>query len=335
MFDKSLLEKYDPTGMHKVYDNWPKIARDAFESQLEPFNLDNVNHIIFAGMGGSGAICDILAAILSKTKIHLDVVKGYLLPKTVTSESLVIAISVSGNTSETQSVLESANKQTNKIIGFSSGGEMEKFCLENNLEHRKIPMYHSPRASLVVFLYSILNVLSPILPIEKENVYESLDKLENLSEDIRSGNTTKNTAFNLAEKITSVPLVYYPWGLQAAAIRFKNSMSENAKTHTIIDDVIEACHNGIVSWEKPSNIQPILLEGEEDYYKTKERWNILKEFFKIKHIEFQEVFSTQGHILSKLIHLVYFFDYVSIYCAVIAKADPAPIKPIDFIKKHL
>jgi glucose/mannose-6-phosphate isomerase len=31
-------------------------------------------------------------------------------------------------------------------------------------------------------------------------------------------------------------------GLQAAAIRFKNSLQENAKIHAITEDVIEACH---------------------------------------------------------------------------------------------
>ena len=50
---------------------------------------------------------------------------------------------------------------------------------------------------------------------------------------------------------------FAPAGLQATAIRFKNPLQENAKSHAIAKDVIEACHNGIVSWEKPSSIQPI------------------------------------------------------------------------------
>ena len=38
-------------------------------------------------MGGSGAIGDIFASILSKTKIHVSIVKGYLIPKTVNTKS--------------------------------------------------------------------------------------------------------------------------------------------------------------------------------------------------------------------------------------------------------
>ena len=40
--------------------------------------------------------------------------------------------------------------------------------------------------------------------------------------------------------------------------------------HVFAEDVIEACHNGIVSWERPSNVQPILMQGKDDYVKTQE-----------------------------------------------------------------
>ena len=116
---------------------------------------------------------------------------------------------------------------------------------------------------------------------------------------------------------------------------FKASLQENAKTHAIAENVIEACHNGIVSWERKSEVKPILIEGQDDYIKTKERWNILKEYFKQNNIDFREVFSVEGNILSKLINLIYFLDYASIYNAIIQKVDPFPIQSIDFIKSKL
>ena len=251
--------------MHKIYDKWPQIARESYDTNHNIVDFGPVNHIIFAGMGGSGAIGDVLAAILSKTKIHVDVVKGYLLPKTITKDSLVITMSISGNTTETLNILKSANSITKKIISFSSGGKIKDFCLENNLEYRKITQFHSPRASFTAFLYSILKILSPMLPIQKENIDESIGKLENLSKEINSSNLSEtNPALKLARAITHTPVIYYPWGFQAAAIRFKNSLAENAKTHSIIEDVIEACHNAVVSWEKPSDFQPILVQGDQD-----------------------------------------------------------------------
>ena len=73
--------------MHKVYDKWPEIAEEQFNSNFDVLDSNNLEHIVFAGMGGSGAISDLLSSILSKTNVHVDVVKGYLLPKTVDSDS--------------------------------------------------------------------------------------------------------------------------------------------------------------------------------------------------------------------------------------------------------
>jgi len=145
----------------------------------------------------------------------------------------------------------------------------------------------------------------------------------------------KNEALNLAEWIDKIPIIYYPWGLQSAAIRFKNSMQENAKKHVLFEDIIEASHNGIVSWEIPSMVQPILMQGKDDHYKTRERWKIIKEFFLEKEIDYKEIISVDGNILSKLVCLIYTLDMTSIYNAIMRKVDPSPVHSIDFIKNRL
>lgn len=319
--------------MHKVYDKWPQLAREFFKMEYEPANLDNIDHVIFTGMGGSGAIGDTLSAILSKTKIHLYVVKGYHLPKTADSNTLVVTTSASGNTLETLTILDSAKKVGCKIIAFSSGGKMQKYCTKNKIEHRNVPILNSPRASFPVYLYSILNVLGDLVPIRKNEIEESIKTLEHTQRQISSSNLDSNPSLDLAQWISGVPMIYYPLGLQAAAIRFKNSLQENAKMHAIAEDIMEACHNGIVSWERPSNVQPILLRGKDDYIMTKKLWKVIKQYFEINKINYREVHSVKGTILSKIINMVYLLDYASIYRAVIKKTDPTPIQSIDFIKQ--
>ena len=332
----SNIEKIDSQKMYKVYDNWPQIAKESFEFKRELENFENIQHIVFSGMGGSGAIGDMFASILSQTKIHVNVVKGYLLPKTSNSDTLVVIISVSGNTIETLSVLESAQKLKCKIIAFSSGGKIQEFCVKNNIKHKTVSKFHSPRATFTSYLYTILKVLHQTLNIKEKDILESIKKLDELNKNINSSNLTNNNpSLNLAKWITNIPIIYYPFGLQAAAIRFKNSLQENCKIHAITEDVIEACHNGIVSWEKKSNILPILIRGSEDNIKTKQRYKILKEFFKTNNIEYKEIISIDGNILSKLITLIYLLDYTSIYNAIINNTDPSPVKSIDFIKKRI
>jgi glucose/mannose-6-phosphate isomerase len=332
----STIEKYDIQKMYQVYDNWPQMARKQYEEKTENIDFGEVSHVVFAGMGGSGAIGDIFSAILSKTNIHVEVIKGYTLPKTVDSKSLVVITSVSGNTEETVNVLESASKVNCKLIVFSSGGKLEQFCKKNEINFRKIPMIHSPRASFPLFLFGILNTLEPFLPIEKEDIIISLTNLEKQKEKISSSNLNdKNPAILLAKWISDIPIIYYPLGLQASAIRFKNSLQENVKIHAITEDVIESCHNGVVAWDEPSNIKPILIQGDKDYFKTKERWGILKEFFEQKQIDYYEIVNTDKNILSKLINLIYLLDYATIYKAIFLERNPTPVGPIDFIKKKL
>ena len=83
MINKEILNKYDPQRMYKVYDNWPKIARDSYEKKIMPLNCDNVNHLVFVGMGGSGTVSDIFYSILSQASIRVTVIKGYVLPKNI------------------------------------------------------------------------------------------------------------------------------------------------------------------------------------------------------------------------------------------------------------
>ena len=336
MINENLLKKVDSSEMYKVYDKWPEIAHKYYEADFTEINFGEINHVVFAGMGGSGTIGDIFASILSKTNIHVDVVKGYLLPKTVSSKSLIVVTSVSGNTEETLNVLSSGYKMKCKLIAFSNGGKIQEYCNDKGVNHRNISMIHSPRASFPAFLFSILRNLESFLPIEKADIINSLNELEKQRDSISSNNLSENNpAINLAESISEIPMIYYPWGLQAAAIRFKNSLQENTKIHAISEDVIEACHNGIVSWSKFSDIKPIFIRGKDDYIKTDERWEILKDYFEKEGIDYREVFSLSGNILTKLINLIYLFDYASIYKAISMEVDPTPVKAIDFIKDRL
>ena len=336
MFSNDILEKHDPSGMHAIYDRWAHIARDAYNSDLDSVDFNDIDHVVFSGMGGSGTVGDLFSSVLSKTNIHTTVVKGYELPNTIDKNTLVVATSVSGNTIETITTLESANKKNCKVIAFSSGGMIESFCTKNNIEFRKLPQIHSPRASFPSYVYSILKTLNSIIPITKQDIINSLEQLEHTYEEISSTNLDdSNPSVNLANWITGTPVIYYPQGLETVAIRFKNSLQENAKTHAIAENIVESSHNGIVSWERPSSMVPIMIEGKDDHIKTKERWKILREYFEVNNIKYNEIQSVDGNILSKVMCLIYMLDYSTIYYAVRLGIDPSPIRSIDFIKERL
>ena len=325
------IRRYDSEKMYESYEKWPEIAQENYRKDLPKIQFRNIDHIVFAGVGGSGTVGDVISSILSKTGIQDNVVKGYLLPNT-----LVVTTSVSGNSKEALSILHNAKKTKSKFVAFSSGGKMKKFSDKNNISYIQIPEIHSPRASFSCYLYSILNVLEDVIPVNKTDVNKSISVLIDTKKKISSDNlTSSNPALSLAKWISGIPIIYYPWGLHSAAIRFKNSLQENAKTHAFAEDIIESSHNAIVAWEKRSKIKPILIIGKDDYTKTKERWEVVKEFFQHNKTQYKEIHSPNGSILTKLVNLIYLLDYSSIYRAVLSKTDPTPVKPIEFIKSRI
>ncbi len=330
------LDKVDSRKMFQIYDRWPEIAQESFSTDFKKFDAKGIDHIVFAGMGGSGSIGDVIASILSKEDIHVSNIKGYHLPKTVDSNSLVITTSVSGNTKETLAILEQAKKTDAKIVAFAGGGQMKNFCEKNGIFFKEISMIHSPRASFLKFLFSILSILKNIIPINERDITDAIESLYKTRDNIFSGNLTdENISLRVAKWIKEIPVIYYPWGLQSAAIRFKNSLQENSKIHVIAEEVIESSHNGIVAWEKKSRIQPILLRGVNDHVKTIERWDIMQEFFKKQQIEYFDISSIEGSVLSKIVNLIYLLDYSSIYHAILHQIDPSPVSSIDFIKSKM
>jgi len=329
------LQKFDVKRMYEAYDKWPEIARESYEKSEVNSSYEKVGHIAICGMGGSGTLGDFIESILSKEKIHVSIIKGYTLPRNVGRDTLLIVISISGDTEETLSALKHGQEIGCRTIAFSSGGNMKKYCDNRKIDFYQLEMINSPRVSFVNFLFPILKILENILKINEQDVKKTLESLEGTRENICSENLSiSNKALALAEWIEPTPVIYYPYGLKAAAVRFKNSLQENSKMHVINEDLIEACHNGIVAWEQTSTSKPIFIRGKDDHPQTKIRWDILKKYFKEKNISYKEIISEEDSIFSKLINLIYVLDYTSVYKAILLKIDPTPVKSIDFIKGY-
>lgn len=71
LFNLSILDS-DPQEMHKVYDRWPELARKSYESDADNIDLKGIDHIVFSGMRGSGAVGDVFSSILSKSDVHVS-----------------------------------------------------------------------------------------------------------------------------------------------------------------------------------------------------------------------------------------------------------------------
>ena len=61
------LNQYDSQKIHLVYEQWPEIAQKSYNIEQKIEDFEGIDHLVFAGMGGSGAIGDMFSSLLSKT----------------------------------------------------------------------------------------------------------------------------------------------------------------------------------------------------------------------------------------------------------------------------
>src|SRR5688572_33014516 len=122
----------DPGNMLDRIKDLPKQVRDAWKiastAQLPPAHGD-VRNITVAGMGGSAIGGDLASALLAgELKVPMSVHRDYGLPAYVGRDSLVIVSSYSGNTEESLSALEEAQKRGSKVIAITTGGRVAEIA---------------------------------------------------------------------------------------------------------------------------------------------------------------------------------------------------------------
>ncbi|MEM3383136.1 MAG: bifunctional phosphoglucose/phosphomannose isomerase [Nitrososphaerales archaeon] len=342
MLSPSEIKKVDKSGLYKIYENWPNLCKKVYETEVNVPDASNIGKIIYAGMGGSATPGDILQDWLKdKIDIPFYVVKDYHLPKFAGKDTLVIAVSCSGNTEEILSIFSESLKAGCKIVTISSGGLLEKVSLKNNIPYNKITFTLLSRASFPQIFYSSIKIIASFGFINglKDQIPKSIIMMNDLSKRISIESPIRK---NLSKRIAirfydSLPLIYGSNLNRAVAIRFKNVLNENAKMHAIVDVIPELCHNEIVAWEgiKNKTFRSIFLRYKGEPPEVRVRFEILKELIKDAGFDVFEIWSRGNDCLSKIISLLYVLDFSSLYMAILRGFDPSPTINIKRMKDGL
>lgn len=340
------IRSIDRSNICSAYDNWPDYCRDAFSRgiDIDERFFSNVSSIVFSGMGGSGTTGDIIADWMRlKCNVPIHVAKNYHIPAFVNDKTLFIAMSVSGGTEETLTALVEAASVGARIIALSQGGEMEQICKKKKLLHVKIQQRILPRVTLPEVLYSILNLLtrSPFLDGLKDQIQDSIQTMELIGKKIcQECKYEENPAKQLANwMLGHIPAAYCSPLQRGVGIRFKNSVNENAKVNAIAAEILDACHNELVSWsckgKENSILKPILVRNRSDPDEISTRFDVFK---KMLQRNGHEVYETPMHgstALSNIVSSLYLLDYATIYLGILRKVDPTPIDAVFEFKDHM
>ena len=142
------IRTVDREGLREAYARWPSAVRASLTQPLSLPARQDFDSVILGGMGGSGSACDILAEWSRPlVRVPVSVVKEYHLPGSAGPRTLVVAVSLSGETKETLSLLGEAVERGCKAVSVSSGGAMQRTSADLGIPFNRVEKLLVPRAS--------------------------------------------------------------------------------------------------------------------------------------------------------------------------------------------
>lgn len=302
--------------------------------------------VVVAGMGGSAASGDVLAAVVGPgAPFSVLVVRGHHVPGWVGRADRVFAVSCSGTTEETLSFAQEAQERGLALTTIGAAGSpLSKF----GVEHLEVDAAgRPPRACLWALAAPLLALaddlgLADVAADVRLAAADGLDELAaRCAPDVP---TAQNPAKALARSLAGgLPLI---WGFSPlaaiAAQRLGNQIAENAKLPSVVGGGSEPHHNQVVAFDGPLGrharalgLRPMILrDAVEDprLVRRAEESLRLAADYGLPAIEVQ---ATGEHPLARLTSLIGLLDFASVYLALALRIDPTPIGPIDTLKARL
>jgi glucose/mannose-6-phosphate isomerase len=299
--------------------------------------------VVVCGMGGSAIGADVVGACLAELAVPYQVVRGYELPTWVSSSTLVIAVSYSGNTEETLSSVARALPRGCRPVCVASGGRLAALARERGLPLVSVPAGLQPRASLGYLATPIAAALEAagVARGFDEQVAEAIevtrDLAAELAPDVDEG---ENRAKQIARRIAGrLPLIYGAGVTVPAARRWKGQLNENAKTPAFFNELPELDHNELAGWETNTALGAGALLVLLDDPRGDERLRLrmaLTGTIVAPHVAGVARVTARGVLpLARVLSSVSVGDFTSLYLALIYGVDPAPVAAIEDLKARL
>jgi glucose/mannose-6-phosphate isomerase len=304
---------------------------------------DEIENVVVLGMGGSGIAGDVVREVAGPfMPVPVVVHKGYGMPNFIGENTLVLAVSFSGNTEETVEAVTEAALAGGRVVAVSHGGELASLAAQWRVPHIPIadgiPM---PRAGIGALSVPLLVVLERLglFPGASSWIEAAVTQLKKRREQLT---VDDNPAQRLARRIgRQLPIVYGgggPGGL--AALRWKNQFNENAKVPAFCHQIPELTHNEICGWGQHGDVtrqvfRLILLRHDFEHPQVSRRFDLTTELVDEVVAAVEEVQAEGEGALAQVFDLMLFGDFTSLYLAFQEDVDPGPVPVLDYIKERL
>ncbi len=346
--DVGMMSELDPEGMLQGVEDFPQQCVGALRLGKDVEGLPEaagITRVAVLGMGGSGISGDVTKALLEpEMGIPVSVHKSYTIPKYFGRETLVFAVSYSGNTEETLSAEEQAAAQGCRLIAVTSGGTLLARAQAAGYPAVLLPEGFQPRAALGYLSFSI-GVVLEMMGLATGFSAQAEAAASRLSAKraawARAEPERSNFAKQLARRLSGkLPVIYGSEGLLAVVVyRWKCQLNEIAKVPAFCHVLPELDHNEIVGWkqlpELTRSTEVIFLVDRDEHPRVAKRVDITADLIR-DNLAGVSVLHIGGEgRLEKFFSAAYLGDFVSCYLAMLNREDPTPVERISELKRRM
>lgn len=343
--DPSLVAARDPHRAGDVLAAFPRQCREAVRlaaSPPLPAQIKRPGLVMVAGMGGSAAGADLLAACAAdRVPAPILVHRGYGLPAAVGADALVIASSYSGDTEEVLSAAEAALARGVAVACVTAGGRLAGLAARHGLPRVPVPGGLMPRMALGYLFLAALGILDHAgLPVATAaEIAEALEVVERCGARLTPGcPESENEAKRLARAIAgSVPIVYGGPLTGAVAYRWKTDVEENAKVFAAAGVLPEMNHNEVEAWRAPhaGGFHAVLLRDAGEPPPVAARFALLRELIAPAAAGISETWTQGESRVARVLALAALGQWTSYYMALLRGVDPWTVPVLDELKRRL
>ena len=345
--DPDQWRQIDPSGMRTLVETLPEQIRKAagIASAISFVVPSGIRAIVLAGLGGSAIGGDVVRSVTgNRMSVPFQVSRDYDLPGFVGPHVPVITSSYSGNTEETLSAYRLARSARAPVICISSGGRLAELARTDGSPLILLPPGLPPRTALGFSTLALLGCLRalelvPDMSCDIEETARILDAIS--SRCAVAVPQERNPAKQMAESMLgNVVAVYAASGLlEAAAMRWRGQIEENAKNLAFHHLLPEMNHNELVGWENPAPVLRrcivIMLRDREEHPQVKRRFDLTEEILQARACTVHQVRSKGESRLARIFSVMLTGDFVSLYLAALNRVDPTPVTIIETLKARL
>ncbi len=342
--NQKAISLHDPKNMLGAVESFPEFMNSQMHvppPTRKSSQRSVSRNIVFMGMGGSASAGDLVLDWLSnEIPVPAIVHRDPTLPMFVGSNTLFVALSYSGETSETLTAFREARKRGANLVAIGTGGKLQKLCEELEVPFVGVRPAPAPRAALGQMVVATAIALHgcELIQDPKNEIKLAIRELGRLRNRIqRQVPLSQNPAKRIATSLKGhLPVIFAFRRMASVARRFKNQLAENSKMFAKYSLLPEAGHNEVEAWSNQRfPLSPLFIRDNSE----SEFERIMFESFRSTITKASRVTPIQvrlkaGTRLGGLLSPVLYLDFVSMYLAFLKGVDPTDTPWIRLYREH-